>query len=219
VTKGFRKLTARDERFIRRYFESTSVPKLHIGAGKNLLPGWLNTNWYPNTNAAIFLDATKPFPLPSASFDYAYSEHMIEHLPEAGGGNMIRETFRVLKPGGTFRISTPDINFLVHLMNPDLTEVERRYIRWAGVRTHGSDSPTALSVVNNFVRAWGHTFIYDEPSLTASMRAAGFVDIKPFKILESDTPELRGLENVGRMEDGFLQLETMTLEGTKPAQS
>ena len=85
--------------------------------------------------------------------------------------------------------------------------------------TQGSESPTALSVVNNFVRAWGHTFIYDEATLAASMRAAGFVDIKPFKILESDTHELRGLENIGRMEDGFLQLETMTLQGTKPGQA
>jgi predicted SAM-dependent methyltransferase len=201
---------------VRNYLAKSQVPKLHIGAGKNLLRDWLNTNWYPNTNAAVFLDATKPFPLPTTSFDYAYSEHMIEHLTEPGGANMIREAFRVLKPGGKFRLSTPDINFLFRLMRPDLSELEERYIRWAGVPTQGDDGPTALSVVNNFVRAWGHTFIYDEPTLAASMRAAGFVEIKPFKVLESDDPELRGLEYVARMDEGFLQLETMTIEGTKP---
>jgi predicted SAM-dependent methyltransferase len=201
---------------VRRYLATSAVPKLHIGAGKNLLSGWLNTNWYPNTNAAVFLDATKRFRLPSDSFDYAYSEHMIEHLTEPGGANMIREAFRVLKPGGKFRLSTPDINFLIRLMRSDLSDVEKQYIRWAGVPTQGDEGPTALSVVNNFVRAWGHTFIYDEPTLAASMRAAGFIDITPFKVLESDDPELAGLENVGRMGEGFLQLETMTLQGSKP---
>jgi hypothetical protein len=67
------------------------------------------------------------------------------------------------------------------------------------------------------MRQWGHTFIYDEATLAESMRAVGFVDVKPFKVLESDDPELQGLENVDRMEEGFLQLETMTLQGTKPA--
>lgn len=216
VTKVYRKLTNRDERYVRKYLATHDVTKLHIGAGKNVLAGWLNTNWYPNTNSAVFMDATKPFPLPTASFDFAYSEHMIEHLPEPGGASMIRETFRVLKPGGKFRLSTPDINFLFRLMAPEPSELELRYTRWAGFPTQGSTDATALSVVNNFVRAWGHTFIYDEPTLAASMRAAGFVDIKPFKILESEWPELSGLENVARMDDGFLQLETMTLEGRKP---
>lgn len=216
VKKVYRTLTARDERYVRDYLANHPVAKLQIGAGKNLREGWLNTNWYPVANSAVFLNATKPFPMPDACFDYAYSEHVIEHVPEPGGANMIRETFRVLKPGGKFRLSTPDIGFLVRLLEPNPTELEERYIRWAGVPTHGSSAPTALSVVNLFVREWGHQFIYDEATLAESMRAAGFVDVKPFKVLESDDPELQGLENIERMEEGFLQLETMTLQGTKP---
>ena len=215
--RGYRRLTARDERRVRDYLAGNSVKKLQIGAGTNLREGWLNTNWYPKANSAVFLDATEPFPFPSEVFDYIYSEHVIEHIPEAGGATLIRESFRVLKPGGKLRLSTPDINFLIGLMKPDISDTEQRYVRFAGYPTQGSDGPTPLSVFNMFMRQWGHTFIYDEATLAESMRAVGFVDVKPFKVLESDDPELQGLENVDRMEEGFLQLETMTLQGTKPA--
>jgi len=42
---------------------------------------------------------------------------------------------------------------------------------------------------------------------------AGFANITEHLIQQSDDPELCNLENDGRMPAGFLQLETMTLEG------
>ena len=75
-------------------------------------------------------------------------------------------------------------------------------------------------VFNNFIRNWGHLFIYDKETMTHSLTAAGFVNIEQFSINDSKDVELKNLENEARrikkgMSPGFLQLESMTFEGTK----
>ncbi len=48
------------------------------------------------------------------------------------------------------------------------------------------------------------------------MTDAGFRAVALPKIGESDDPAFVGLENASRMPEGFLQLETMTIEAEKP---
>ena len=57
------------QRQISSYMASNDVRKLHIGAGPNLIPGWLNTDLDPAYRSMVFMDATKPFPFPARSFD------------------------------------------------------------------------------------------------------------------------------------------------------
>jgi hypothetical protein len=73
-----------------------------------------------------------------------------------------------------------------------------------------------IFTINNYVRDWGHKFIYDKPTLAASLQAVGFVDVVDFKIRESHDPVLQNLEADFRMKPGHLQLESMTLEAVKP---
>ena len=70
-------------------------------------------------------------------------------------------------------------------------------------------------VINNFVRDWGHQFIYDEKTLRATMERAGFKKITRRELNESDAAALRNLEDTNRMPERFLRLESFTLEGTK----
>jgi len=107
-----RRVARMDQQMVSDYLRSSAVPKLQIGAGKNLLPGWLNTDYDPLPGAA-YLDATTRYPFDADTFALVYSEHIIEHVPYSAGASMLRECFRVLKPGGVLRISTPDLPFLV----------------------------------------------------------------------------------------------------------
>ena len=77
---------------IRGYMERNSVRKLQIGTGANLLPGWLNTTLYPFTPGSVFLDASQAFPIPDNSFDYVFSEHVIEHLEFEQAEWMLKES-------------------------------------------------------------------------------------------------------------------------------
>jgi predicted SAM-dependent methyltransferase len=211
-----RRMLRKDSALIQRYFESETQRKLHVGAGKNPVQGWLNTDYDPLPGVA-YLDATKPFPFDSNAFEFVYSEHMIEHIPFAAGQNMLRECFRVLKPNGTLRISTPNLAFLVDLYDHPAERQNAEYIRYS-TEKYVRTAPALLPgfVINNFVRDWGHKFIYDRATLRLAFEKAGFCNIEERSLRQSEHRELCGLENDRRMPPGVLALESLIIEGTKP---
>jgi len=205
-----------DRQLVTAYLRAYDEAKLHIGCGCNLLDGWLNCDLYPRSSRVLHLDATRPFPFDDDWFRYVFSEHMIEHIPYSHGSFMLTECRRILQPGGRIRISTPDLSFLIDLHAQRKSPLQRDYIEWA-TRMFIRDAPRPddAFVINNFVRDWGHAFIYDEKTLRRSMEAAGFRELARCELGASEDAALRDLENEDRMPAGFLRLETMTLEGRK----
>ncbi|MEM7338298.1 MAG: methyltransferase domain-containing protein [Actinomycetota bacterium] len=201
----------------RRHFAETDDPKLHIGSGWVPREGWLNVELHPVRSDVMNMDAAAPFPFDDGTFAYVFSEHMIEHISYVDGGRMLAECFRVLRPGGRIRISTPDIGFLVDLYGPGKSQLQENYIEYlTSFPDPEAPEPLDTFVINKYVRAWGHQFNYDEPTLRRHFEAAGFVDVSRFAVGESADPVLADMENVDRMPEGYLQLETFTLEAVKP---
>ncbi len=217
----------RDDQIIRSYLAREGVKKLQIGCGRRILPDWLNADYHPKTRDVLHLDATRALPFGDASFDYVFSEHMIEHFPFPQGQQLLDECFRILTPGGTLRISTPDLAFLVDLYRPEESpERERRPIQdeFLGhflateIKNRERHAPWDCDsfLINKFVRAWGHEFIYDEKTLARAMRESGFAEIVRREVMASEHEALRELEHVDRKPAGHLALESMVLEATKP---
>jgi predicted SAM-dependent methyltransferase len=214
-------------RMIARYLSTHHVCMLQIGAGMNVLSGWLNADLEPLRPGVIYMDAAGRFPFPDRSLDYIFSEHLIEHLPYEGGLNMLRESFRVLKPGGRIRIVTPDLEFYLSLFAADRSEFQERYLRWA-TRAYLPQveiiHPTFL--LNHQARFWGHQFLYDRETLRRSMSDAGFADPSCHGANETDEPAFKGLEchteaswlpeNLRAEGKEMVALETMALEATRP---
>ena len=191
---------------------------LHIGCGIHTLEGWLNADFYPQKPEVMFLNATKRFEFADNSFDYIFSEHMIEHVDYASGLFMLGECHRVLKPGGIVRITTPNLRTIIDIYQNPGVGIHPAYMRWAHKHFLGaipSNSPGFF--FNNFVRAWGHQFIYDPDTLGIAFVKVGFVEVIDRLLNESEHEELQNLEAIDRMPPGFLQLESLTLEGRKPS--
>jgi predicted SAM-dependent methyltransferase len=212
-----RKLVRTDQRIIKDYFSNTQIRKLHVGCGGNILAGWLNSDYLPISSRILRFDATKTFPFTNDEFDYVFSEHMIEHIDYQQGLQMLSECFRVLKPKGKLRISTPDLSFLIDLYKSDKSEIHMEFAK------HYIDNYVKYApcyedtfVINNYMRAWDHKFIYDEKVLYDSLRRVGFINITKFNVCESQDEVLQGLENISRKPAGLIGLESLVVEGMKP---
>ena len=205
---------------IRAYFAAHPARKLHIGASRSLLPGWLNTDFILENPEVVYLDATQRFPFADNVFDYVVSEHMIEHIDYAGGQAMLRECFRVLKPGGKIRLTTPDLQVLAHLCAPEKTEAENNYINFVADQWFAEvNHKRGVFVLNNAFRSWGHQFLYDSETLRRALAGHGFEDLKNFKPGDSDDPNLRGLETHGKIigNEAINQFESFVVEARVPA--
>jgi predicted SAM-dependent methyltransferase len=210
-----RRFGAVDRQLINNYLQQNEIRKLHLGCGFNLIDGWLNSDYQPYPTDTLRLDATQTFPIEDNQFDYIFSEHMIEHLEYAGGSSMLKECFRVLRKDGTIRVSTPDLPFLIDLYRSDKSQQQVEYIKWATDNFVPDTDYDDIFVINNFVRAWGHQFIYDEKTLRSSMKKAGFTNIIRCDLNRSVEAPFLDLENETRLPPGFLRMETLTLEGSK----
>lgn len=74
----------------------------------------------PNSSGVIPYDIRQPLPYPDNTFDAVFAVRIVEHLSLKEGGKFIKEIFRILKPEGVCRVSTPDLedicrNYLLRL--------------------------------------------------------------------------------------------------------
>jgi len=202
---------------ILKYEKSTTLKKLNIGCGTNNKKGWLNTDILPYKHA-VYLDATKVFPIADSSFDYVFSEHMIEHIPLKKGIFMLNQCYRIMKPAGKIRITTPNLQFLIDLSHSNLTQTQQEYIDWS-IETFqlNKNANKKTVVINNFFHNWGHCFLYDFESLKNIMEMIGFKNVKGVESRKSDDKELNDLEIHGKkvIPEKFNLLESFSVEASK----
>jgi SAM-dependent methyltransferase len=202
---------------IEAYLKTNPVRKLQIGAGPNHKPGWLNTDIEPIRDQ-VYLDATERFPLPDGSMHYVYSQHVIEHIPYESGQVMLRESFRVLAPGGKVRVATPNLKQFIGLFQETKSAEMRNYtsekLRWH--EWPATPDPECY-ILNQELREWGHRFIYSPKMLRASLEAAGFQNIRELAAGETDDDVFRSVE-VRALQDvrDVNRFETLVFEAVRP---
>jgi len=199
---------------IDRYLREAAEPRLHLGAGRNILAGWLNTDYLGCYPRCLHLDARRRFPFASLSFSYIFSEHMIEHLSFDEGIHVLGECYRVLGPGGVIRIETPDLRFVAGLYAEPPDEERRAYLKFHAEVFKGPSVPASPCIaINNIMRHWGHQFLYDEETLRPVLLRAGFGGVTRVRTGSSEHRPLDGLTSRDWLPTN--EIETLAVEARK----
>ncbi len=101
--------------------------RLHIG-GKQVKEGWNILNIQPGKGVDFVGDAADLSQFNDETFDEVYASHVIEHLgyqkelPAA-----LKGIHRIIKPGGAFRMSVPDLETLCKLFLHDGIDIKGKF--------------------------------------------------------------------------------------------
>lgn len=177
--------------------------RLHIGCGQQAIPGWINIDNQSLPGVDCVLDVRGG--LPYSGVEAVYAEHFLEHLAFEDALAFLVECRRVLAPDGTLRLSTPNLDWVL-----------TTHYRWHGVTPQ--DRVLDCVKLNRAFHAWGHQFLYNQETLAAALRNAGFAHVTFHRYGESERPELSGLERHERWEerDGLLHVLVAEARGTAP---
>ena len=98
---------------------------INLGCGSRIHPDWRNLDVNPYVGGVESWKASEGIPATSQSVDIVYHSHLLEHLQQEEGEDLIQECFRVLKPGGILRIVVPDLERICRDYLYTLKEVEQ----------------------------------------------------------------------------------------------
>lgn len=140
--------------------------KLHLGCGKrDFGPDWIHIDGgdFPHITSK---NVTK-FKFEDKSVDLIYASHLIAYFDRVEIMDLLKEWHRVLKPGGTLRLATPDFWRMAKMYSESKIKLDDikgpLYGRW--------------QMGSKWIY---HKTVYDFPTLQKVLFLAGFVNVKRY---------------------------------------
>jgi predicted SAM-dependent methyltransferase len=199
---------------------------VHYGCGQTAPEEWTNFDVSPtlviqNTPVVGFLlkkslgqvfdknvqygDITKGLPgIKDNTAEGVYCSHVLEHMSLEHFRIALRNTYKMLKPGGIFRIIMPDLEVLVrdyitdkdvkHDPEASITLIKRMMM---GVEVR----PRSFKAVTKHLFGYlEHLWLWDWESTEKELRDAGFTNIRRCEFNDSADPMFKLVENPKRWE-------------------
>ena len=198
---------------------------VQYGCGWDAPEGWLNYDGSPTLwverlpifgkalslvlkrNAALFPsnvqfgDIVKGLPLSDGSSEGVYCSHVLEHLSLEDFRLALKNTMKVLFPGGVFRGVLPDLAHYVRAyVESDSPDAALTFMTSTGlgesVRARGGKA-----FVKEFLGGARHRWMWDYPSLERELSNAGFENIRRAEFGDSSYKKFCEVERKGRWEN------------------
>ena len=135
-----------------------------------------NANRFPEN--VEYGDIVKGLPVPDESCKGIYCSHVLEHLSLEDIRTALRSTYRILMPGGTFRLVMPDLAEMVTAyQNSTKHDAAIKFIRDTGM---GHEK--RICGIRGFSKLWlgnsSHLWLWDYDSISRELDDIGFTGIR-----------------------------------------
>lgn len=159
-------------------------------------------------------DVVRGLPLADQSCDGVYSSHVLEHLSRTDFDKALDETFRVLKPGGIFRLVVPDLaaEARAYLAETEANKPDAadRFMRGTHLGIESRARGLKGMLLENLSNA-RHFWMWDYPGMANALGEHGFTDIRRGAFNDSADEMFKAVEDEGRFEDA------VCVEARRPA--
>lgn len=234
--------------------DKPQLSRLHLGCGPHVVKGWVNVDgswsaWFANhRRVARTLAALRIIPkrlvanfypgqirvhdlrhplrfVADNSCEAVYASHLLEHMLFPHAQMVLRESFRVLAPGGVARFVVPDLRAIVleyigrgtvadsHGEIPTLKGADRFSSRFLNASTKPQDGSFLYRLYTSLTSFHTHKWMYDGVSLARHMELAGFAQVAERRLNDSAIDGIEAIENPDRVNGG----NGVCVEGVKPA--
>lgn len=143
-------------------------------------------------------DIRKGLPLPDGSADAVYCSHVLEHLALEDFREALKNTYRLLKPGGTFRFVLPDLRYHIEQYMRS-TEPDAATKLVEGLLLGQVRRPRGLV---GLLRSWAgnadHRWMWDFESMKLELERAGFVNVRRAAMGDNPDPMFAKVEEERR---------------------
>lgn len=126
-----------------------------------------------------YLNVVKKFPYKDGVSEAVFCSHMLEHLDPNQAKRMFEEVFRILQPGGVFRVAVPDLEWAVTLYDADQPD---RFLDAMYEHVGGSAKNS-------------HKWMYTRQSLKRFFEEVGFINVENCAFQEGRIPDVGKLDS------------------------
>lgn len=199
---------------------------VQYGCGLSCPDGWLNFDASPRlrleqlpfigfglqlSNRRLFPskvrygDIVKGLPVQDGSAVGVYCSHVLEHIDRQNVMVALRNTHRMLKSGGVFRLVVPDLQWRAQLYLSQAGSVDPFAADDFLNKCHLGKSRPADTTLERLREIFGnsaHRWMYDYALLQTLLADAGFVSIRRCRYGDSEDRMFNAVEEIGRFNDG-----------------
>lgn len=157
----------------------------------------INSKKYPKE--VIYGDIAKSILCNENEADNIFCCHTLEHMPLENMVDALKNIYKMLKPGGTFRLIVPNLRtraeHYIKNQNADY------FLETIGMGQK-KNNKKILDKLRNLFGNSSHKWMYDEKSITKYLIDSGFKNIRPCKFGDSGIEVFKEVEELKRFIEG-----------------
>lgn len=154
----------------------------------------------------LFGDITKGLPVADNSCDAVYCSHTLEHLSLEDFRNALKNSYKALKSGGTFRFVLPDLEWAARTYIAELDKGNANASIWFMQETLLGEESRTKGFIKTIANSFGnsnHLWMWDSASMKEELKKAGFKDIRDCKFGDNADKMFSYVEDPERFENAL----------------